>query len=110
MFMGYADPNKGIFSAPTTELQGKSFKNAVMIWTSGKAGTGGPRGLDYCVRAGNAPAAMVNLEIDPILVAAFAMENIPMVQIFDENIFTKVKNGDKVIVDADNEEVVVKIK
>ncbi len=107
MFMGYADPERGVFHAPTTELQGRSFKGAVLIFTSGKAGTGGARGLDYCVRAGNAPAAIVNLERDPIMVAACALEDIPMVQVEDPSIFDQVKNGDTITVDANKGEVIV---
>lgn len=107
MFFGFTDPKKGIFSAPQSELYGKSFKGAVVIYWAGRAGSGAPRGLDYCVRAGNSPAAIINIEIDPIAVYACALEDIPMVQVEDPSIFDQVKNGDTVTVDADKGEVVI---
>ena len=107
MFLGFTDPKKGIFSAPTTELQGQSFKGAVLIYTSGKASSGGARSINLAVRAGNAPAAIINLEIDPITVAGCALDDIPMVQVEDPGIFDQVKNGDLVTVDADNGKVIV---
>ncbi len=107
MFLGFIDPKKGIFHAPQTELYGKSFRGAVLIYTSGKASSGGARGLDLAVRAGNAPAAIVNLEIDPITVAGCAFDDIPMVQVEDPSIFDQVKEGDMVTVDADKGEVIV---
>jgi len=109
MFMAFADPKRGVFDSPRApvELQGKSFKGAVVIYRSGKASTGGSRGLDYCVRAGNSPAAIVNLEIDPVTVMGCSNEDIPMVQVEDPSIFDQVKTGDIVTVDADKEELLV---
>ncbi|MBA7663465.1 hypothetical protein ES703_71510 [subsurface metagenome] len=77
MFLGFTDPKQGIFHAPQTELQGKSFKGVVLIYTSGKASSGGARAIDLAVRAGNAPAAIVNLEVDPITVAGCALDDGP---------------------------------
>jgi len=105
MFLGFTDPKQGIFHAPQTELQGKSFKGAVLIYTSGKASSGGARAIDLAVRAGNAPAAIVNLEVDPITVAGCALDDIPMVQVEESSIFDEVKNGDIVEVDADKGQV-----
>jgi len=105
MFLGFADPKKGIFHSPQTELQGKSFKGVVLIYTSGKASSGGARAIDLAVRAGNAPVAIVNLEIDPITVAGCALDDIPLVQLKDSSIFDQVKNGDIIMVDADKGEI-----
>lgn len=109
MFLGFTDPKQGIFHAPQTELRGKSFKGAILIYTSGKASSGGARAINLAVRAGNAPAAVVNLELDPITVAGCALDDIPLVQLEDSSIFDQVKNGDTVTVDADKGEVIASI-
>jgi len=62
------------------------------------------------VRAGNAPAAIINLEIDPITVAGCAFDDISLVQVSDPIIFDKVKKGDIVTVDAEKGEVIVEKK
>ena len=76
-----------------------------MIFTSGKAASSGARAIGLAVRAGNAPAAMVNYEIDPITVAGCAINDIPLLKVDDTSIFDKVKNGDVVTVDANRGEV-----
>ena len=104
-FLGFINAKKGIFSSEKTELFGESFKGKILIFTSGKAATGGARAIGLAVRAGNAPAAMVNYEIDPITVAGCAINDIPLLKVDDTSIFDKVKNGDIVTVDASRGEV-----
>jgi len=106
-WLGFTDPKRGIFSSSKTELQGKSFKGVVLIYRSGKAATGGARAINLACRYGNRPAAVINLEIDPVTVAGYALEDIPMVQAEDASIFDQAKNGDTVTVDADKGEVIV---
>ncbi len=106
-WLGFTDPKRGIFSSSKTELQGKSFKGVVLIYRSGKAATGGARAISLACRYGNRPAAAINLEIDPVTVAGYVLEDIPMVQVEDPSIFDQVKEGDMVTVDADNEKVIV---
>ena len=104
-FLGFINAKKGIFDSEKTELFGESFKGKILIFTSGKAATGGARAIGLAVRAGNAPAAMVNYEIDPITVAGCAINDIPLLKVDDTSIFDKVKNGDIVTVDTSRGEV-----
>jgi len=104
-FQGFTDPNRGIFIAPQTELQGKSFKGAVLIFTSGKGSSAGASTLDLACRLGNSPAAIINLQIDSFIAAGCVLEDIPLVQVEDPSIFDQVKNGDIIMVDADKGEI-----
>jgi len=104
-FSGFINAKKGIFDSEKTELFGKSFKGKILIFTSGKAASSGARAIDLAVRAGNAPEAMVNYEIDPITVAGCAINDIPLLKVDDTSIFDKVKNGDIVTVDTNRGEV-----
>jgi len=99
-FSGFINAKKGIFDSEKTELFGESFKGKILIFTSGKAASSGARAIDLAVRAGNAPTAMVNYEIDPITVAGCAINDIPLLKVDDTSIFDKVKNGDIVTVDT----------
>ena len=104
-FSGFINAKKGIFDSEKTELFGESFKGKILIFTSGKAASSGARAIDLAVRAGNAPTAMVNYEIDPITVAGCAINDIPLLKVDDTSIFDKVKNGDIVTVDTNRGEV-----
>jgi predicted aconitase with swiveling domain len=104
---GMIDPRRGVFVSPVTELKGASFAGAVLIFTSGKGPTSGASMLDLACRHGNKPAAIVNLEIDPITAAACALQDIPFLQISDPGIFDRVKNGDRITVDADKGEIIL---
>jgi predicted aconitase with swiveling domain len=104
-FHGFIDPEQGIFSSPATELRGSSFAGRVMVFTSGKGASAGPRVLDVACRFGHAPAAIVNLELEPFIVQGCVMQNIPLVQVEDETIFDHIKNGDIVTVDSGRGEV-----
>lgn len=104
-FSGFINAKKGIFDSEKTELFGESFKGKILIFTSGKAASSGARAIDLAVRAGNAPEAIVNYEIDPITVAGCAINDIPLLKVDDTSIFDKVKNGDIVTVDTNRGEV-----
>lgn len=109
-WLGFTDPKRGVFSSSQTELQGKSFNGVVLIYRSGKGATGGPRAVNRACRYGNRPAAAVNLEIDSVTVAGYALDDIPMVQAEDLGIFDQVRDGDIVTVDADNGEIVARMQ
>ena len=99
-FLGFTNAKEGIFSSHMTELYGQSFKGKILIYTSGKAATGGARAIGLTARAGNAPAAIVNLEIDPITVAGCSINDIPFVKVDDPEIFNELKNGDIVVLNT----------
>jgi uncharacterized protein len=106
-FHGFIDPKQGIFNSPMTELKGESFAGRVLVFTSGKGASAGPRVLDAACRFGNAPAAIVNLDLEPFMVQGCVLQDIPMVQVEDAGIFEHIRNGDMVIVDSANGVVVI---
>ena len=98
-FLGFIDYRRGLFTGAQTQVAGATFKDTVLIFRSGKAATGGARSIDLAVRSGNSPAAIVNLELDPVTVAGCAMNCIPMLQLYDDSAFSIVKTGDWVSID-----------
>jgi predicted aconitase with swiveling domain len=106
-FHGFIDPVQGIFSSPATELNGESFAGRVLVFTSGKGASAGPRVLDAACRFGHAPAAIVNVEIEPFIAQGCAFQGIPLVQVDDPAIFEYIQTGDIVTVDSDKGEVTI---
>lgn len=106
-FHGSIDPKQGIFNSPMTELRGESFADRVLVFTSGKGASAGPRVLDAACRFGNVPAAIVNIEIEPFMVQGCVLQDIPLVQVEDASIFDQIRNGDMVTVDSARGEVVI---
>jgi predicted aconitase with swiveling domain len=105
-FHGFIDPKQGIFNSPMTELVGESFAGRVLVFTSGKGASAGPRVLDAACRFGHAPAAIVNIEIEPFMVQGCVLQDIPLVQV-DASIFDQIRNGDTVTVDSAKGEVII---
>jgi hypothetical protein len=107
---GFANLEQGKFSGGSLgigDLEGASFAGAVLIFPSSKGSTLWSITLDLHCRLGNAPAAMINSNIDPFVALGCVLQDIPLVQVEDSSIFDQVKNGDMVTVDADKGEVTV---
>ena len=99
--LGGVDPERGVFIKRGTELEGVSFAGKVLIFISGKGSSSWSGYFKIACRHGSAPAAVINLEIDPLVALACVLNDIPFVQVEDPAILEKVKNGDIVTVDAD---------
>ena len=105
--LGGVDPESGILRDPRSELVGNSFANRAFIFTSGKGSSLWSSILGKTKRAGTAPAAIINLEIDTSVVFACIVCDIPMMQLKDDNIFNQVFNGEPVKFDPEKNEIVV---
>ena len=99
--LGSVDPERGVFTKRGTDLEGVSFAGKVLLFISGRGSSTWSGYFKIACRHGSAPAAMVNLEIDPLVALACVLNDIPLVQVDDPGIFERVKNGDIVKVDAD---------
>ena len=95
------EPERGVFIKRGTELEGVSIAGKVLLFISGKGSSSWSAYFRIACRHGRAPAALVNLEIDPFVVLGCVLNDIPLVQIDNPEILDEVKNGDIVMVDAD---------
>ena len=105
--LGNADPEQGVFCDPKSDLKGSSYKGKTLIFTSGKGSTLWTFLLSASRQKGTHPAAIVNTELDTLVVWGCMVNDIPLVQVKDQSIFDEVKNGDNVAFDPANEELVV---
>jgi predicted aconitase with swiveling domain len=100
-FLGDLDPVTGKVPVPRHQLEGESLANKVFVFTTGKGSSGGDSAAWKAKHNGNAPAAMICLESEPVLSGAVIITEIPTVDRPEKDIFALIKTGDYIKVDAD---------
>ena len=100
------DPTTGQVVDKRHEWRGQNVKGKVMVFPYGKSSTTGGQFICEAIRLGNAPAAIVNVETEPVIGAGFIIANmlynkdVPVVDRLDRNPVEVIKTGDWVRVDA----------
>jgi len=109
---GGVDPARGIIDDPRHELFERSISAKVLAFPYGKGSAAAPLVMLELIKQGTAPAAIVNEETDPLLVAGpiigrhFYKQAIPVVCLDHDN-FVMLKAGQDAIVDGERGEVVI---
>jgi len=99
----WSDPADATFTNKlgTPSVYGKSFKDKVLVFPTGKGGIFSTNILMDMVAVGTSPKAIVNVRTHPVW-AALAIElKIPLVDRLDKNPCEVIETGDWVKVDAD---------
>jgi len=102
------EPTTGRISDEMHEWLGKNVKGKVLIFPYGKGSVTGGLWVLEAARLDNAPAAVINLEVEPVIAAGFIMakllynKEVPVVDHLEKNPIELIKTGDWVRVDADN--------
>jgi hypothetical protein len=90
----------GIVVEKGHELSGKSIKEKVLVFPSGKGSTVGSYVIYQLKKNGVAPSAMINIKTEPIVAVGAIISGIPLVDRVEKDPVTTIKTGDKVLVDA----------
>jgi len=98
-FFGCIDPETGTITEKGHELNGISIKNKILIFPHGKGSTVGSYTLYRLKKNNAAPLAIINRECEPIVAVGAIISDIPCIDKVD---ISKIKNGDKVIIDNDS--------
>ena len=99
-------PEDGMMDEKDHELRGKIIAKQVLIFPGGKGSSVVQQdGLYHLDRFGNMPSALIVTDPDPVLVAGAIIMEIPMVDRLDQEFYDTVKDGDMVLVHADEEYV-----
>jgi predicted aconitase with swiveling domain len=98
-FYGGCDPETGEIVEKGHHLEGKSVSGKILVFPSGKGSTVGSYVLYALKKANKAPLAIVNNVMDPVVAVGCIISEIPAVDQID---IGKIKNGQKIEVDADN--------
>jgi len=98
-FYGGCDPETGEIVEKDHHLEGKSVSGKILVFPSGKGSTVGSYVLYALKKADKAPLAIVNKVMDPVVAVGCIISEIPAVDQID---ISKIRDGQKVEVDADN--------
>ncbi len=99
------DSKTGIISNPRSELFGESIKDKVFVFPYGRGTSCSSASLAEAIRCGNAPCAIINVQVEPILVIGVLVaevlynSTIPILGVSHET-FQLLHTGDNLIVDA----------
>jgi len=105
-FIGDFDPDTGRLAIAGHPLQGKSLANKILVCPTGKGGTIAPFIAYQAWQKGNAPAAILCEEAEPLLCESAITINIPILDCFDQSPVAMIKTGQ--VLWIHNDEVVVK--
>ncbi len=99
-FLGNVNPETGDVVDPAHELFGQSVKGAVLVFPQGKGSTVGSYVIYQLKKNGAAPAAIINLDCEPIVAVGAIISEIPMIDQLEINPYDLLKNGDDVLVNS----------
>ncbi len=96
-FFGLIDSKTGVVSEGGHVLEGKSVKNKILVFPSGKGSTVGSYSLYQLKKNKAAPKAIINEQCEPIVAVGAINADIPCVDKID---ISKINSGDKIIIDG----------
>ena len=100
-FFGGVNPDSGVVTENGHELEGKTVKDRVLVFPNGKGSTVGSYTLYRMKRNGVAPAAIINVECEPIVAVGAIISDIPAIDRLERNPLTLFQSGRMLKVDAD---------
>jgi hypothetical protein len=104
-FYGGIDIKTGVVIEKGNPLEGKSVKDKILVFPCGKGSTVGSYVIYGMKKNGVAPAGIINKETETIVATGVILAGIPCV---DKIEIEKIKNGDNIILNADEGTVEIK--
>jgi len=100
-FVGGVDPDTGVVIEKGHELEGQSIKGRVLIFPFGKGTTYNPFAIFAMKKRETAPAAIINVKTEEIVLTGAILAQIPFIDRLDQNPLRVIESGDYVKVDGD---------
>lgn len=100
-FFGGVDAKTGKIIERTHPLEGMGIAGKVLVFPRGKGSTVGSYTLYALAKNEVAPAAIINVETEPIIVVGCVLAGIPLVDKLERNPIQVIKTGDFIRVLAD---------
>jgi predicted aconitase with swiveling domain len=97
-FYGGVDPNTGEVIEKGHELQGKSVKDKILVFPTGKGSTVGSYTLYRLKKNGVAPAGIINAECETVVAVGAIISEIPCVDKID---ISKIETGELIRIEND---------
>jgi predicted aconitase with swiveling domain len=100
-FVGGVDPDTGVVIEKGHELEGQSIKGRVLIFPFGKGTTYNPFAIFAMKKRETAPAAIINVKTEEIVLTGAILAQIPFIDRLDQDPLKVIESGDYVKVDGD---------
>mgnify|MGYP001125011741 CR=1 FL=1 len=107
-FFGGVDPKTGKIIEREHPLKGIAIAGKVLVFPRGKGSTVGSYTLYAMAKNEVAPAAVINVETEPIIAVGCVLAGIPLIDKLERNPIQVIKNGDFIRVLADEELIEVR--
>ncbi len=104
-FLGGVDPETGEIVDPTHDLSGEVVSGKVLLIPGGRGSTVGSYVIMEMARRGTAPAAILTLEAEPILVVGCVLGDVPLAHRPDSDPYEELEGAERVKVRPDGEVV-----
>ena len=104
-FYGGINLETGIVIEKEHPLEGKSVKGKILVFPNGKGSTVGSYVIYGLQKNGVGPLGIINKETETIVATGAILAGIPCIDKIDIN---SIKNGDHLILNADDGEVLLK--
>jgi len=106
-FLGGINPKTGICEEKGHSLFGKCIANKILVFPHGKGSTVGSYVMLQLKKNKKAPAAIINLEAEPIIAVGAIISNIPMLDKLEKNPFEILRDRQKIKLDAGKGEIIL---
>lgn len=107
-FYGGVDPDSGVVVEKGHPLEGKCLKGVVLVFPTGKGSTVGSYSILRMKKNNVSPAAMINMECDPVVAVGAIISGIPLIDKLEKDVFPLVKDGQEVTVDGNSGVIILR--
>lgn len=104
-FYGGIDLNTGVVIEKGHPLEGQSVDGKILVFPNGKGSTVGSYVIYGLEKNGFGPLGIINKETETIVATGAILAGIPCVDHID---IDQIKTGDRILLNADNGEVIIK--
>ena len=102
------EPETGKMIEPNHDFTGRSMSGKILVFPSGKGSSVVQAdGLFQLMKYKNQPAGMIVEYPETVLVTSAIVFEIPLVDKVDPQFYKDIKEGDRIIIDATNEEITI---
>lgn len=101
------DPATGEITDVRHDLRNENMRDRILVFPAGKSSSSGGLFILEAVRCGTCPAAVINVETEPVIGAGFVIADliygrkIPVIDRLDQDPTEVISTGDYVTVDGD---------
>ncbi|MDY2987839.1 MAG: DUF126 domain-containing protein [Peptoniphilus sp.] len=101
-------PEDGVMIEPSHDLEGRTMSKKILMFPSGKGSSVVQAdGLFQLMKNNNNPIGMIVERPETVLVTSAIVFEIPMVDKVDPEFYKDIKEGDRIKLDATNEEITI---